>query len=98
MFNQKTGMVKRMCFFFRWAQNLRCLRIIHRAPSGQPWSRLNLLPSEALRRATHVRRLQFRSGEPCGKKEDETQKHPGARGEGVGVRLEMQPKALKWLV
>ena len=56
---------ERMCFF-RWAQNLRCLRIIHRLPSGQPWSRLNLLPSEALRRATHVRRLQFRSGEPWG--------------------------------
>lgn len=66
-----------------------------RAPSGQPWSRLNLLPSEALRRATHVRRLQFRSGEPWGKKEDETQKH---RGEWVGVRSEMQPKPLKWLV
>lgn len=27
---------------------------------GQPWSRLNLLPREELRRATHVRRLQFR--------------------------------------
>ena len=38
--------------------------------AGQPWSRLNLLPSEALRRATHVRRLQFRSGNPLGWEQD----------------------------
>ena len=48
--------------------------------AGQPWSRLNLLPSEALRRATHVRRLQFRSGEPpLGWEQD------GCRNTGDGV-------------
>ena len=56
--------------------------------AGQPWSRLNLLPSEALRHATHVRRLQFRSGEPPS---GWVQKHRG----WCGVRWEMQPKAIE---
>lgn len=83
---KKTGIFKEDVLFFSLGPKFKSSMPSYHPPepSGQPWSRLNLLPSEALRRATHVRRLQFRSGEPMWEhgrmKRYET---PGARGKGL---------------
>ena len=77
-----TGIFKEDVLFFRWAQNLRCLRIIHghlQVNHGAVWTCFPAKPYDAPRMCDVC---SFGPGNLWGKKEDETQKHPGGGGMG----------------